>query len=292
MTSSTSFSVRLARPVRTRPGPTSTNRRGAELVHRQHHLAPANRLRERVRQLSARVGERLGGDRRDHGRDAAHGTRPRPSARSNSGTAAAIIGEWKAPVTSSSIARSPSALAASIAGRDVRLGARQDDLHRRVVVGDRQRRRVGDLLGVVRPRPRRSPRPSSRRRPPGPTRTSACRAARPGPARHARRRAPAATSAPSSPSEWPAISSATRRADRRPPGETGAEDRGLSEVGALVGPRERVLADHLDRRACEQVRAHARDQLAHLRRLASLTREQDRGRRGASVVISVAGRPD
>ena len=59
--------------------------------------------------------------------------------------------------------------------------------------------------------------------------------------------APAATSALSSPSEWPA--SATGRTSARallPAGDARAEDRRLGEPGALAHARERVLADERD----------------------------------------------
>ena len=63
-------------------------------------------------------------------------------------------------------------------------------------------------------------------------------------------------------------------AERLPAGEARAEDRRLRVVGALVGPRERVLADDLGRQL-EQIGAHLGDGLAHLGRLAALAGKQD-----------------
>ena len=69
-------------------------------------------------------------------------------------------------------------------------------------------------------------------------------------------------------------------ADRAPPGDRRAEDRGLGELGAIVGTREGIFADDLNR-VGEQVGPHPRDRLAHIRRLAALAWEQNRcGHRG------------
>ncbi len=65
-----------------------------------------------------------------------------------------------------------------------------------------------------------------------------------------------------------------RPAHLRPPGQAGTEDGRLSERGALLHPVERVLAhrvaDHV-----KQVWPHALDRLAHVRRLAALTGEEN-----------------
>jgi hypothetical protein len=64
-------------------------------------------------------------------------------------------------------------------------------------------------------------------------------------------------------------------AERFPPGEARAVDRRLGEVRALVDAREGILAHGLGHRF-EQVRAHARDLLAHAVGLAPLAREKNR----------------
>src|SRR5581483_6240466 len=66
-----------------------------------------------------------------------------------------------------------------------------------------------------------------------------------------------------------------------PAGETCTEDRGLSELCAVVDAREGILADGLDRRR-KQVRPYALHFLAHAVGLAALTREKNR-RRGHHV---------
>ena len=198
------------------------------------------------------------------------------SARSNSGTAAAIIDEWKAPVTSSSIARKPSALAASIPAGMLALAP-----DRTICIGELSLATVSDdasaiswawsaapapITATIEPSTGLQPRlvhQLAAERDQGQRVTLVDRA------RGDKRSELAERVAGHQFSDG--------RADRRPAGETRAEDRGLSEVGAVVGPRERVLADLVDRRL-QQVRALPRDQFAHLRRLASLTREQDRGR--------------
>src|SRR5881227_3002572 len=60
-----------------------------------------------------------------------------------------------------------------------------------------------------------------------------------------------------------------------PAGKAGAEDRGLSELGAILGAREGILADHAGR-GLEQVRSQLRHEAAHVRGLAPLTRKQNR----------------
>ena len=85
--------VRLASPVRTRPGPTSTNRSAPALVQREHRLAPAHRHRQRVGQLAPRVGERLQRSPPRSPGPAASANSVRSARRVNSGTAEAIIGE-------------------------------------------------------------------------------------------------------------------------------------------------------------------------------------------------------
>ncbi len=65
-----------------------------------------------------------------------------------------------------------------------------------------------------------------------------------------------------------------RAAEGLPAGQAGAEDRRLGEVGALVGARERVLADGLDGHL-QQVGPDALHEVAHVRRLAPLAGEQD-----------------
>ena len=163
-------------------------------------------------------------------------------------------------MTARTIARSPSSLAPSLGRRELALGAGQHHLLRRVVVGERE--------PVARRRSRRpasaasapSTRDHRRRRRAVVARLvhqpAAQRHQLAAPARSSS--APAATSAPSSPSEWPAMNSLDRRAERRPAGEARAEDRGLGEVGAVVDPQERVLADDLDRAPAADLGARAR----------------------------------
>src|SRR5438094_585831 len=74
---------------------------------------------------------------------------------------------------------------------------------------------------------------------------------------------------------------AARVTKRGPSGEACAEDRGLCEIGAVLGTRKRVLADRIDRQL-EQIRAHLLDGLSHFGCLTALAREQDCGVRGFS----------
>jgi hypothetical protein len=70
------------------------------------------------------------------------------------------------------------------------------------------------------------------------------------------------------------------------PGEAGDEDRGLGEAGALGHAGEGVLADDLYGEV-DQVGPDGQDVLAHVRRLAGLSWEDDGGRhvRESQLVI-------
>ena len=156
--------------------------------------------------------------------------------RSNSGTAAAIIGEWKAPVTSSSIAPQAELLGVPRPRPGCSSVAPDSTIcMRRVVVGDGQRRgrRRSPAAWSAAPAPITATidAVAGRARP---TRASAGRAARPSSSPSRSSSAPAATSAPSSPSEWPAMQSPSR-ASRAPSSRRGSRRR--SPAGRSWCPR-------------------------------------------------------
>ena len=148
--------------------------------------------------------------------------------------------------------------------------AGEDDLAGRVVVGDGDAAGVGDLAarprGVAPTSASIEPlRASPIRRPRRTTSSSAS----------SRLRTPAATSAASSPSEWPAPALRVQ-VERVPADDGGAEDRGLCEAGVLLHAGEGVLADELGD-LLEQLGRALGDQVAHLGGMAPLAREERRG---------------
>ena len=64
--------------------------------------------------------------------------------------------------------------------------------------------------------------------------------------------------------------------ERAPAGDGGAEDGGLLEAGALLDPREGVLADEVEA-AVEQLGLPLRDEVAHVGRLGSLSGKEHGG---------------
>ena len=206
------------------------------------------------------------------------------SAALNSGTAAAIIGEWKAPVDVE-LHRAQAELPGPVdRGRDLGAGARQDDLQRRVVVGHGELRRLGDVGGVLggagaEHRDHRAVAGGA-----GGVRVRAGGQARlvhePAAQRDELQALALVQGAGGDEraqlaERVPGHHLPERGAERRPAREAGAEDRRLGVVGAVVDAREGVLADDLGGER-QQVGADARDEVAHLARLAPLTGEQDR----------------
>ena len=201
--------IRLARPDRTLPAPTSTKvstpapARNA-IVSRQRTM-PVTCSTSRRRIVSGsvdRAGRDIGDERHDRRVDG-----DAASASAITAAAGAISAQWKGALTGSSIARlAPRRLGDLDRPLDRRLVARDDDLPGPIVVGrradltlgrvggDRGRRRRGRGRGAPPSRPRRPA-------PPPAWRGRGCAEAAP---RRRRSRLPAAASAEYSPSEWPA----------------------------------------------------------------------------------------
>ena len=205
------------------------------------------------------------------------------SAASSSGRAAAITGEWNAPVTGSATARRPCSRAAAAAASNAPLGARQHDLVGRVVVRDREAGGLGDrsrVLGgalaeqrehraVARALARLLHQPPARRDEPQPV----LGAQRLGGDQRGdlAERVAGVRGAGHAGVAQPLEADDARAVDRR-----------LRVARAVVDARERIVADDLASER-EQVGTRRRDVVAHLGGLASLAGEQEGGGLGASL---------
>jgi hypothetical protein len=263
--------VRLARPLSTRPGPTSTKRWA--------DLPPAHGHRQGIRELAPRILKGCGGHRRY---DGGSGRGERGSGqrlgelRNRGGHHRRVKGagdiELRRP--------QPELLGLRHRPRQVGGGSRQHHLLGRVVVGNRQRVSLGylwcplrsagaeqgDHAAVAGAQTRLVHEPAPQRDQLQPL--ALCER----PRGHERAELTKRVTG---------HQLGARAAHGRPARQAGAEDRRLGEVGSLVGTRERILAHDL----CDllqQLGCNPGDEVAHVRRLAPLAGKQDRGDRGVA----------